>query len=1075
MGKINYVPSINIIRDSSRNISYIPTPNGKRIVGQIIDDFRKGLRAFNLIGSYGTGKSSFLLALEQSLSNKKPYFSTKFLSNSKFGTVKLIGEYKSIIKAFAEKFNLLPGKDTVENILHELYNCYYDLGTKNPLLIIEIDEFGKFLEYASQHESEKELYFIQQLAEFVGSPDRNIFLLTTIHQSFESYAYGLTAVARQEWTKVKGRFKEITFNEPVDQLLYLAAEHIEQSTEFQQTRAVLDKSFRIFKETKAFTFSETYAQEIFTKIYPLDIIAANVLTLSLQKYGQNERSLFSFLESTDHTSLSKFRQSEQPFFNLNCVFEYLNFNFYSFLTSKYNPDFAAWSSIRAALETTERAFDTNINDYQILIKTIGLLNIYSAVGSVLDRKFLESYAQVCLGIDQPGQFIQRLEEKKIIRYRTYNKRFVLYEGTDLDIQTALIEAADKVSEITDVPTLLKKHFDFTPVLTKAYSFENGTPRYFKYIFSESPVNPGFEDDIDGYINLVFSDSIALESIQAFSADIEDAVLYGYYRNSKEIKDLLYEIEKTQKVIDENKEDKIAKKELENILSAQKNLLNHYIVNNLYGDNGGVVWLWHGQELHVDSKRIFNRHLSQICAQTYPGTPIYKNELVNRPKLSGSIYSAKKNFFNSLSINWDKPDLGFDADKFPPEKTIYLTLLRENGLSTYTNVLQETAVREGSSFIPLWQASIAFLDQCRDSRRNVEEFITILRARPFRLKQGLIDFWVPTFLFLRRNDFALFNTEGFIPDLNGEILDLLSKAPKDYWIKTFDIDGVKLDIFNSYRIFLNQDVKSELTNLSFIETIKPFLVFFRKLPAYAKNTRRLSKNAVAIKDAIATSRDPEKSFFEDFPTALGTSQSQLNSDKGALNAFTQSLQKAITEIRTSYDKLVDRVEEFIQTDIIGASVPFDEYKELLRNRFKTLKRHLLLSHQKTFIQRIDSALDDKRAWLNSISQSVVGKALENFKDEDEILFYDKLHNLIFELDSLTNLSRADIDDTKEEVLGVQFDSFMSGVKQNLIRVPKNKSKKIDSVKSDIRLNLSADRIINIAALTKLLQELIEKDE
>lgn len=1073
MAKTNYVPSVNILRDEARTISYIPTPNGKRVVGQIVDDFKKGLRAFNLVGSYGTGKSSFLLAFEQSLTGKKPFFTASFLPSPSFGTVKLVGEFKSIIQAFAEKFNLPVGKNSTQDILQEIYNCYHDLGRKNPLLAIEIDEFGKFLEYASQNESEKELYFIQQLAEFVGNPDRNIFLITTIHQSFESYAYGLTAAQRQEWTKVKGRFREITFNEPVDQLLYLATEHIEQSTTLRQSKAILDKNYKIFKESKAFSFTEKYAEEIYARIYPLDIIAANILTLSLQRYGQNERSLFSFLESTDHTSLAKFRQSEQPFYNLNSVFDYLNFNFYSFLTSKYNPDFAAWSSIRAALETTERAFDTNINEYQKLIKTIGLLNIYAAQGAAIDRKFLESYAQVCVGIEQAVKLIQQLEEKKIIRYRSHSKRFVLYEGTDLDIQTALLEAANKVSQVTDVPTLLKKHFDFTPVLTKAYSFETGCPRYFKYLFSESPITPRFEADIDGYINLIFSDTASYEVVQAYSANSEEAVLFGYYRNAKEIKSLLYEIEKTQRVLDENKDDKIAKKELENILYSQQNLLNHYIVNNLYGANGGVSWFWNGQELYVDSKRTFNRHLSQICLQVYPGTPTYRNELVNRPKLSGSIYTAKKNFFTALTTNWDKPDLGFEADKFPPEKTIYLTLLRENGLSPYVNALQQIEVNEGSSFLPLWEIGNDFLNECKESRRNLEEFISTLQKRPFRLKQGLIDFWVPTFLFLRRNEFALFSADGFIPELNAEILDLISKSPKDYWIKAFDIEGVRLDIFNSYRIFLNQEVKSKLSNQSFIETIKPFLVFYRQLPEYSKSTKRLSKDALAIKNAIAVSRDPEKTFFEDFPTALNTSLSQLKKDKDALSTFTRSLQKAIAEIRTSYDRLVDGVEEFIQNDIIGDKLPFEEYKERLRIRFKSLKRHLLLPHQKTFIQRIDSGLDDKKAWLNSISQTVVGRSLENFKDEDEILFYDRLHTLVFELDSLTKLSKADVDESKEEVLGVQFDSFISGVKHNLVRVPKNKSGKIDKVKADIQRSLSKDKMVDIAALTKLLQELIER--
>ena len=63
--------SINIIRDTESNFEYIPTPNSRMVVNQIVNDFKKGIRSFNIIGTYGTGKSAFLLALEQSLSEKR--------------------------------------------------------------------------------------------------------------------------------------------------------------------------------------------------------------------------------------------------------------------------------------------------------------------------------------------------------------------------------------------------------------------------------------------------------------------------------------------------------------------------------------------------------------------------------------------------------------------------------------------------------------------------------------------------------------------------------------------------------------------------------------------------------------------------------------------------------------------------------------------------------------------------------------------------------------------------------------------------------------------------------------------
>lgn len=218
----NFTTSVNIIRDTDREFQYIPTPNAKQVVSQIVNDFKKGIRSFNVVGTYGTGKSSFLWAFEQSVKGIKRYYEPNFLPEVKVDFVKLVGSYSSIIEQFEQAFDVESNKNQQESILSEIFNKYHSLGKGNKILFILIDEFGKFLEYASKHNPEKELYFIQQLAEFCNNPKHNIVLITTVHQNIESYAYGLSKNQQQEWTKVKGRFREITFNEPVEQLLFLA-------------------------------------------------------------------------------------------------------------------------------------------------------------------------------------------------------------------------------------------------------------------------------------------------------------------------------------------------------------------------------------------------------------------------------------------------------------------------------------------------------------------------------------------------------------------------------------------------------------------------------------------------------------------------------------------------------------------------------------------------------------------------------------------------------------------------------------------------------------------------------------
>lgn len=1071
----NFSTSVNIIRDNDKDLNYIPTPNAIRTVNQIASDFKKGIRTFNIIGSYGTGKSAFLWAFEQSIKGRKKYFGINILPNPRIDFINIVGEYKSLKDVFGENLDIKNSKNLSENIFSEIFSRYYDLGKENPILFIVIDEFGKILEYASHNEPEKELFFIQQLAEFVNNADMNIVLFTTVHQNFDAYSIGLNQAQKQEWTKVKGRFRELTFNEPIEQLLYLASEHISERSSTKKYSIEISKTIELLLQSKAFNVNEDYIKEIGGRLFPLDVISAYILTISLQKYGQNERSLFSFLESTDHTGLFQHTHTKEGFYNISDVYEYLIFNHYSFINSTYNPDFSAWKSIKASIEKAETAFENSTKDYAKIIKAIGLLNINSQAGAVLDKSFLINYSEECLGISNSSGLLEQLEQKKIIIYRNYSKRYVLFDGTDLDIPTALIEAGEKLDDLTDVVTLLNRYYQLPPVIAQKVMYETGTPRLFEYKISSYPINDNPLGEIDGYINLIFNEKNIINALKQNSIKNEEAILYCYYKNSKAIKELLFEIEKTKKVIDENSEDKVAVRELNNILIYQKRLLTHKIQNNFNGLNSEVIWIFKGEIIEIKSKREFNSKLSEICSLVYDKTPIFNNELVNKHKISPSIHTARKNYFKALVSNWDKPQLGFAPDKFPPEKTIYLSLLENNNINLLADeITEDYKPHNKNRFYDLWELSNRFLESAKSSRRKISEFTELLSQRPFKLKQGLIDFWLPTFLFVKRDDFALFSKEGYIPYINEQTLDLLVRDPEEYEIKTYSIEGVKLDIYNSYRLILNQKSKEKLTNTNIIETIKPFLTFYKDLPEYSKNTFRLSKEALALRNAISSSKDPEQTFFNDFPIALGFSVSQLLNSPPDLQDYITKLKDAIKDLRTCYDELINRIEDFIQSDIVGETLSFKDYKDSIQNRYKKLRRHLLLPYQKVFIERVDSQIDDRNLWINAVVFPFINCSLNNVKfDNQELVIYDKFKSMIMELDGLTNISKLDFKEDKEDIFDIQINSFIDGISKKLVRMPKNKKDEVNIIQENIKKILSEDTSLNIAALSNLLKEMFKK--
>ena len=89
---MGYIPSINIEHNKFSDFRYIVTENAKLVVSGIINGYNAGHHSFTIIGTYGTGKSSFILAFEQDLkSNSKhliqdkthmKYFTNDFYSMS---------------------------------------------------------------------------------------------------------------------------------------------------------------------------------------------------------------------------------------------------------------------------------------------------------------------------------------------------------------------------------------------------------------------------------------------------------------------------------------------------------------------------------------------------------------------------------------------------------------------------------------------------------------------------------------------------------------------------------------------------------------------------------------------------------------------------------------------------------------------------------------------------------------------------------------------------------------------------------------------------------------------------------
>ena len=983
--------SSNIESGFADGSQYIVTPNAQMTIHNIVSDFHSGIHAFTIIGSYGTGKSSFLLALEEDLkknSRKKYLLNAENLSEAaSFEIHNIVGDYAELSTLLSRSLNV---EGNTNSILDNLKAHYNICQKQNKFLVIVIDEFGKVLEHAAKNNPERELYFLQKLAEFVNVPSRQILLLTTLHQNFSAYAKGLTETQTNEWTKVKGRFKEITFVEPVEQLLHLASAKLQESQKIKAGKNVVP-IFELAHETHY--VSEDFPLDTAQQLYPLDLFSAYTFTTAIQRYGQNERSLFTFLASRAANSISEFTPSDHLTYNLQMVYDYIVYNFNSYLKDA-NADSMSWSTIQVGIERVEGQQWDNKEEMLyavILIKAIGLLNLFGNAGFKLTSENLAVYAREAMNMKGADEILRKLIAKKIIRYANYKERLVLFEGTDVDIEAEIREAGLMVSRPVAFVDELNVFFNKRISPVKAHFYQNGTPRFFDYKLLEAPENLVPKGDTDGYIELIFSTKKdALDEIKRCSADTEYALIFAYFIDTGNIVDHLYNIQKynylTERVI--KKEDLVAVKEIQKMKEYEESLLNKAISDNLFSYKNRVVWVFNGKEQKVESHRQFNQLLSTVCNKIYSKTPVMINELFNKHKLSGTISSARKSYLSYLTGHYTEECMGLPSDKFPPEKTIYFSLLKNTGLHRDGDFTDRPT---NDGFMPLWEACEDFLRSTENKARKVSELIKILTSQPYKLKQGFLDFWIPTYLFIRRQDFALYDASqgSYMPEVNMEFFDLLQKHPGDYETKKFAVDGVKLGFFNQYRRFINLSDEFTINKDSFIETIKPFLAFYNRLNDYTKHTRKFNHDStMRFRDVLAKAKDPEKAFFEDLPEALGFNQEKLKQEV-FIREYGNIIQRAIRELRTCYTRLIDRLEERLIDDFDLQSGDYNEYMEEIRSRLAKVKTFLLTDKQREFYHHVMTEYDNRTQWYQSICYTILDQRLDTLRDEQEEKLVDDL--------------------------------------------------------------------------------------
>lgn len=936
---------------------YIITPTARQVLGRIAEGLRdqSARRAWTVTGPYGVGKSALAAFLTNLLCKSLPGHESarSHLAAADRGlseeidrgirhargllpvliTARRVPAAVCLLEGLREAACLLPppcaeafraaveaasrghrlggaidSRDVVR-LLEELDRNAVSAGYSGVLAMV--DELGKLFEYAARAPETGDVYVLQEVAEYASrSGEAPVLFLGLLHQAFEDYGRHLDISTRKEWRKVHGRFEDVPFLEPEEQVIRMIGKAIRWTAE--PLRQDLSKQIRELAE-RCFengvcprTMQKDEFETICQKVYPIHPVTLVSLPFLFRRFAQNERSLFSYLNSIDPGGFQHFLRTHEHdgyprYLRTTELFDYFTLNCSSGLL--HHPDSKRWLEALDALERMKNPTDEQAK----VVKTVGIL---SALDKFSHLTASRETISLCLADTRSmppelEEAVASLSKASVLSYRKYRQAYRIWEGSDVDIPERISEAERKVKDAFALAQGLEKYVEKRPFVAKRHSTETGALRYFWVTYVDDPSRLLSKRDLPGgsagevVVCLPSSDADHRAFLEHAGSPNRagapgsppDNTVFAVLKGTGILFEALSELAALRWVQEHTPElaaDRVARRELSSRIAEAEQYVRSQVRALLDpredSAGEGCRWFWMGEECKVGSRFEVSRLLSRVCDAVYNQTPRILNELIVRRTLSSAAAAARRTLVEKMLSHGSEENLGIQG--YPPERSIYESSLKATGIHRQ-NAGGEWCFCEPTekSLLPAWQFMREAVLGAGGQPQSVHEIFGRLAAPPYGILDGLHPILLCAFLQAHRGETSLYREGTLLVEPGIADFEVLMRRPELFSVAGIEFSGCRRVVLQRMAELLNSDP-------SVMGVARALFKEVRKLPEFAWRTGRVSRETARLREACETARVPERLLFVEIPHALGL----RGLDTGDTSA--EEVQQFMAALRTS---------------------------------------------------------------------------------------------------------------------------------------------------------------------------------
>jgi hypothetical protein len=905
---------------------------------------------------------------------------------------------------------------------------------------------------------------------------------------------------QREWEKVAGRFEEIVLSQPPEQVVNLvgAALNVEPRNWPKGWEGRAKEAMRTLATLGWFGAGAPISSLMTAAplLYPVHPSALSPLVRFFARFGQNERSLFSFLLSNEPGGLQEFARNHEP----KPTISYRLHHFYDYVAANYGDKLGAlslqnhWNHIDAVV----RSIDARWPEKAMIVKTVGILNLLQSNDTTpTEESLLITLSDDPAERQRHKEIVRSLDKKeRVLHSRGKAGGYCLWSHTSVNLYEKYDEASRSLPTLRRLSETIRNRLDARPLVARRHYIETGNLRSFEVVYcpaAELPVRaaePITDSDCRIVIPLCETNREAAESRQwAKGFANRDDTLIGIPQPLSGLEGLVREMERWEWICNntpELKDDWFAAQEVNRKLECAKEALErrvqHFVGMRHSGEPMPLQWYYRGKEHSFDSGHTFLSWLSTICDQLFSKAPNVHNELINRRILSSAAARGRMKLVELLFKSSNQVLLGMDPVKRPPEMSMYFSVLKETTLHREEGgiwSLDFPLPKDPARLLPSLEAIRDKLESVPDSRVPVSELFAMLQRPPFGVRDGLIPLLLVVVLLKHHRDIAMYEDGTFKSEIASEEILRLTKVPKDFALQWCRIGGLRLNVFERLLGILGTST-AKASDAELLDVVRPLVTLVAGLPPYARTTKTLSPTAIAVRDVLLNAQDPTFMIFRDLPKACGlepiTDRHNSVADKKHAELFVERLKITLDEMRAAYPELLARISGHIRQafDLENTTDALSHLRRELSQRAGALVPVVIDVELKGFCLRMaDMALDDG-GWLESVGSFIAAAPPSRWRNQDEYSFTERLHALIgkflrTEAAAFSSLPKAG---SANSVL-VTITQRDGNEKSQVVHLTHQEAAQAEILKAELALKIGTNRRISVTALSRLVWEIFDK--